>query len=252
MISGPVVFGLLALAILLAGIYEFHRILKLSGSAPEPLLLYVPSVLAFISGYLITISVLPTGAAIVLFIVVFLAVLFQLFQKTDKVPEKAGIILLAFLYLPLPLLMMIMLYFRGFDLQDPQFYLLLSLFLITWVNDTFAYITGSIMGKHKLVERISPKKTWEGSLGGLLFSLLGAYALSVIFPAVDLHEWMIFSLIIVIFGTFGDLAESVLKRSAGLKESGNLIPGHGGILDRIDSVLIAAPAAFIYVFYILN
>lgn len=246
------VFGLLTLGILLAGTVEFHRILRLSGTAPDRLLLFIPSVLTFLTGYLITISILPLQASIAFFFVVFLAVIFQLFQKTDKVTEKAGIILLTILYLPLPLLMMNMLYFRNFDLQDPQFYLLLSLFLITWINDTFAYITGSLLGRHKLIERISPKKTWEGSLGGLLFSLIGAYALSMIFPEIDLYEWMIFSLIIVIFGTFGDLVESVLKRSAGIKESGNLIPGHGGILDRIDSILLATPAAFIYVFYILN
>lgn len=251
-IAGPIAFGLLGFGLLMAGISEFHRIVKLLGIAPNVYLLYIPIAMVYLIGYLITISVFPMDTAGVIILVLSVSVLIQFFLKSDKVVEKSGVLLLAFVYLPFPLLALNFLYFQGPGFQDPEFTLLISIFIITWVNDTFAYITGSLLGRHKLFKRISPNKTLEGSLGGLAFSMLAAYAFSLIFPQIELHEWMIYSLIVVIFGTFGDLFESVLKRNAGIKESGNLIPGHGGILDRIDSILIAAPAAFIYVYFILN
>ncbi len=102
------------------------------------------------------------------------------------------------------------------------------------------------------MSKISPKKTWEGAIGGFIFSMAGAYVFSIIFHDLSLTEWIIFAFITVVFGTLGDLFESKLKRQAGLKESGNLMPGHGGILDRIDSILIAAPIVFFYIFFLID
>ncbi len=127
----------------------------------------------------------------------------------------------------------------------------MSTFIILWLNDTFAYIVGSLAGRNKLSEEISPKKTWEGSIGGLIFSLGGAAVLELLLGVMDFWQWLGFALVIVVSGTFGDLFESALKRRAGLKESGDLIPGHGGILDRLDSLLLAAPFVFIYFMLVL-
>jgi phosphatidate cytidylyltransferase len=175
-----------------------------------------------------------------------------LFQKTEKAIERTGMLLLGLSYLALPVLSFNFLYYRSFSFDDPDFTILTGLFILTWINDTFAYITGSLTGRHKLAERISPNKTWEGSIGGFIFTLAGAFLFYKVFHEIELVEWMVFAVIIVISGTLGDLFESVLKRNAGLKESGKLIPGHGGILDRIDSVLISSPVVFIYVLFILN
>lgn len=130
--------------------------------------------------------------------------------------------------------------------------LLLGFFIVIWTNDTFAYLSGMFIGRHKFFERISPKKTWEGTAGGLVFGLAAGYILSLFFDDFSLSEWLGYALTIIIFGTFGDLFESLIKRTLGLKDSGNIMPGHGGILDRFDSILLAAPFAFIYIVFVLN
>ena len=131
-------------------------------------------------------------------------------------------------------------------IKDFQPIILLAVFATIWVNDTGAYLVGVTFGKHRLFERISPKKSWEGFIGGVLFALLSGYTFSRFIPEISLLNWFIFSEIIVIFGTFGDLTESLLKRTLDVKDSGDVIPGHGGLLDRFDSMLLAAPAVYIF------
>ncbi len=119
-------------------------------------------------------------------------------------------------------------------------------FLITWTNDTFAYLVGKNFGKHKLLERISPKKTIEGFIGGFLFSILAGYLIALFSHTLSVNIWLIISIIMSIFGTLGDLIQSKFKRQAGVKDSGTIMPGHGGIYDRLDSVIFASP--FLYAF----
>lgn len=130
--------------------------------------------------------------------------------------------------------------------------LLLSVFVTIWVNDTGAYIIGVSFGKHRLFERVSPKKSWEGFFGGAVAALLSGYLFSIYIPQISLFNWLILSEIIVIFGTFGDLIESLMKRTVNVKDSGNVIPGHGGLLDRFDSMLLAAPVIFIYLSFLFQ
>ena len=130
-------------------------------------------------------------------------------------------------------------------------YLIIGAFVIIWTNDTFAYIIGKTMGRTKLFERISPKKTIEGFLGGLIFALIGSYILSIFYNFQSAAVWMGAGTILVIFGTLGDLVESKFKRVAGVKDSGNIMPGHGGILDRLDSIIFAIPFLFLY-YQIIN
>lgn len=128
--------------------------------------------------------------------------------------------------------------------------LVLALFLIIWVNDSFAYLTGSLLGKHRMFERVSPKKSWEGFIGGNLFALAAGYGLSYFEPTLMWWQWMIFAQIVVVFGTLGDLMESLLKRTIGVKDSGSAIPGHGGWLDRFDSLIFATPIVVFYLYLI--
>ena len=131
----------------------------------------------------------------------------------------------------------------------------LALFIIIWLDDTLAYCAGSLFGRHKLCERISPKKTWEGFIIAMVltvaasvsFSYIGFFTDAVIWSPL---KWMGFALVVVLFGTLGDLVESMIKRSCGVKDSGNILPGHGGVLDRFDSILMAVPAAVLYAFVV--
>lgn len=123
---------------------------------------------------------------------------------------------------------------------------ILALLVFIWVNDSFAYLTGMMFGKHRLFERISPKKSWEGFIGGALFSMASSLIFAHFYPNLSTFSWIGFAAVTVAFGTWGDLFESLIKRTLGVKDSGNMIPGHGGILDRFDSTIFAIPAVTVY------
>lgn len=129
---------------------------------------------------------------------------------------------------------------------------LIYFFILLWTNDTMAYLTGKFLGRHKLWERISPKKTWEGFFGGLMFTLVAAFLIRYL-TKLDLPLLMIIitAIVVSVFGTLGDLAESHLKRQAGVKDSGNIMPGHGGVLDRFDGILLSVPALFLFLSLVL-
>lgn len=126
----------------------------------------------------------------------------------------------------------------------------LCLFMLLWLSDTGAFCVGSLYGRHRLFERVSPKKSWEGFFGGLILCVGASIAFFYIFPEsfgrFGLWHTMLFGAVVCVFGTWGDLVESLIKRSLGVKDSGNILPGHGGILDRIDSLLLAAPATLLF------
>ena len=124
--------------------------------------------------------------------------------------------------------------------------ILLVFFILLWTNDTFAYLTGIMFGRHRLFERVSPKKSWEGFIGGLICTIALSLLVARCFPILPFYHWMAVAAIIVVFGVYGDLIESLLKRNLNIKDSGRFLPGHGGILDRFDSVLLAAPMVFFY------
>lgn len=124
--------------------------------------------------------------------------------------------------------------------------ILLGSFILVWVNDSFAYLVGKNFGKQKLFEKISPKKTVEGFMGGLFFSCIASYFIATFTETLTFTNWLILAIIISVFGTLGDLIESKFKRQANVKDSGVIMPGHGGLLDRLDSIIFAAP--FIYLF----
>lgn len=128
---------------------------------------------------------------------------------------------------------------------------IIGIFVLIWVNDTFAYLVGKKWGRNKLFEAVSPKKTIEGFIGGLIFTIIFAFILSKSFLFFTFEDWIIIALLVSIFGTLGDLFESKLKRIANVKDSGNIMPGHGGLLDRLDSVIYVAPLVYLYLYLIL-
>lgn len=183
----------------------------------------------------------------------------ELYTKAPNPINNWAYTMLSQMYIALPFAMVNVLAFRGVGNGVVYNYLApLSIFVFLWTNDTGAYLSGSLFGKHKLFPRVSPGKSWEGSIGGGLLVLLVA-ALVGMYQNSDMHEtateliltvpqWMGLGLVVVLFGTWGDLVESLLKRTIGIKDSGNILPGHGGMLDRFDSSLMAFPAAVIYLY----
>lgn len=154
---------------------------------------------------------------------------------------------MAQIYVSVPLSMLGVVYTDG---RAQSSMLVLAMFILIWLNDTGAYCVGSMFGKHRLFERLSPKKSWEGFFGGMLFCLAAGALFSYIMPQVGLTLplWLGFAVMVCVLSTWGDLFESLLKRSHHIKDSGHLIPGHGGILDRIDSLLFVAWGTLIFYF----
>lgn len=169
----------------------------------------------------------------------------ELYTKNQDPIRSLSLSLMSQLYIALPLA--VMTYIASFW----GLHFVLAVFLMIWINDTGAFLVGSLCGRHRLFLRISPKKSWEGFFGGLLFNIVAGWLFAVCghgFWQVDwpVIVWILLAVLITVFSTWGDLIESLIKRSLGIKDSGNLIPGHGGILDRIDSLLIVFPALLLF------
>ena len=180
----------------------------------------------------------------------------ELYFKNQDAINDWAYTMLSQMYIALPFAMINIVAFETNEDGSVHFDTLLplSIFVFLWINDTGAYCSGSLFGKHKLFPRISPAKSWEGSIGGGIFVLiaagiLGYYAnFGELQHSLNILEWMGLGLIVVFFGTWGDLVESLFKRTLGIKDSGNILPGHGGMLDRCDSSLMAIPAAVVYLY----
>ena len=184
--------------------------------------------------------------------IIYLLVSELYLKATDPIANWAYTMMTQ-LYIALPFSLLNVLAFQ-FTNCDLPWLLPLSVFIFLWVNDSGAYCCGSLLGKHKLFPRISPGKSWEGSIGGGVFVLLAAWLISLITTQKGITtnlttlQWMGMGLIVAVFGTWGDLIESLFKRTLGIKDSGNILPGHGGMLDRFDSSLLAIPAVVVYLF----
>ena len=180
----------------------------------------------------------------------------ELYLKAEDPVNNWAYTLMSQLYIALPFSLLNVLAFRSTGSSIQYSYLApLAIFVFLWVNDAGAYICGSLLGRHKLFPRISPGKSWEGSIGGGLLVVaasIGVWYLTEQYGVNDLGltawEWAGLGLVIVIFGTWGDLVESLLKRTLHIKDSGNILPGHGGMLDRFDSTLMAVPASVVYLY----
>jgi phosphatidate cytidylyltransferase len=180
----------------------------------------------------------------------------ELYLKAKDPINNWAYTMLSQLYIALPLSLLNVLAFRsnGYDIQY-TYLMPLSVFVFLWINDAGAYCVGSLLGRHKLFPRISPGKSWEGSIGGAVLVVAAAVLIwyyTDFYDVNDLgltaYEWAGLGLVVVVFGTWGDLIESLFKRTLGIKDSGNVLPGHGGMLDRFDSTLMAVPAAVVYLY----
>lgn len=202
-------------------------------------------------------GIVPTAAVFIpyLLTVVYLFIS-ELYAKTENAINDWAYTMLGQMYIALPFSTINVLAFNATADGNIAFNNLVPLcvFVFLWANDTGAYCAGSLLGKHKLFPRISPGKSWEGSIGGAIIVLAVAFGIGQYENGLDSQtrltvlQWMGLGLVVVMFGTWGDLVESLFKRTLGIKDSGNILPGHGGMLDRFDSSLMAMPAAVVYLY----
>jgi phosphatidate cytidylyltransferase len=203
----------------------------------------------FVSTYLYASGIFPAVIFFAYLLYVVILIISELYEKQPDPIAHLGYIFLGQCYIALPLSLLNFIAFTTGDAGTiaycPTF--VLALFVFIWINDTGAYIVGSLWGKHRLFERISPKKSWEGFFGGLLFTVASSFLFAHFNPEIPYYHWIALSVGVVVFGTWGDLVESLMKRTLGVKDSGKAIPGHGGFLDRFDSLLLAVYAVLFYV-----
>ncbi|WP_422092037.1 phosphatidate cytidylyltransferase [Tenacibaculum ovolyticum] len=224
-------------------VFEFSRILNLKNSIPYLLLagVIVLSIIAippYIDSFLIAFSFIG-----------LIGLLYYLIStkpiKTATISQK---ITLHITYLILPFYYLIKLPFIGND-YHPN--IIILIILMIWTNDSFAFFVGKNFGKHKLFESVSPKKTIEGFIGGLLFAIIAGFLIGKYSTYFSISNWIIIAVIVAVFGSLGDLVESKFKRQAKVKDSGTIMPGHGGLLDRLDSLFFLAPFVYFYIHYIM-
>ncbi len=206
----------------------------------------VMALVLFVVGSLISMNLLAVKFLALIIPFISATYIISLFQKRTFPFNDIAYTFLGIAYVTLPFFLFSKL---GFMEGTFNYALPLGFLILLWTNDTGAYLAGRSFGKRKLFERISPKKTWEGFFGGLILAIVAAVNLEKYFGDLPLWQWISIAAIISIVGTLGDLVESMLKRSLHVKDSGNILPGHGGFLDRFDGLLLAAP--MVYVFLLL-
>ncbi|TSJ43632.1 phosphatidate cytidylyltransferase [Mucilaginibacter corticis] len=247
---GHYVFGAFYLLLSCFCLWEFYGLVKKAGFKPDVTTGLLNGI--FIYAAFALAAYQSEGAHKLLFLlpVPVSAIFIQELFKKNKAPFTN----IGYTYLGLIFTIMPFTFFHGLAYVNGSFnfHFPLGFLLMLWANDTGAYLVGSQMGRNKLFERHSPKKTWEGLIGGIIITGIAAYIISIYYTELTAQQWIISGVIISCFGTTGDLIESMFKRSIDVKDSGGILPGHGGLLDRFDGLLIAAPIVYTYLYFITN
>ena len=246
-IAGQYSFVVLFLLILIGGLREFANLYKQSDVEPNNWLIYLVSFFLFGTFFFVAKGLIGSKyflGLLPLFLVIMAA---ELYRKKLKPIENIAVTIFSIVYLAIPLALINFLVFPEIlpgHVYSPK--LLIALFILIWTYDSGAYLFGVSLGKHRLFERISPKKSWEGAIGGTFTAIFAAVIIAKYIPEIQLIHWIAISILAVVSSTFGDLTESMFKRYFQIKDSGSILPGHGGILDRFDSILFAVPIVVLY------
>jgi phosphatidate cytidylyltransferase len=227
------------------GMLEYYSLVKIGGYHPQGTLGVITGTALYVTIELVKLKV--GGTAIVsLSIPFFMAIfVYELYRKRPDPFTNIAHTIVGIIYIMAPLALLNVFTFEEIIVEYKPG-VILGFFVLLWLNDTGAFVFGKLFGRTKLFPRISPNKTWEGTIGGGLATMTGAVVISTYNDEISIINWLVLGLIIVVAASFGDLVESMLKRSLKVKDSSNLLPGHGGILDRFDGVLLASPIAFTY------
>lgn len=246
-------YSLAALFLLLTAltVNEFIKIMSQRGEVvvSRPIVIAGSCYLFFV----FWLNSLTRGESLALFFPYLLFLIYcyikELFGKQPNPIANLGTIMLSQMYVVLPLSLINVLAFTPFECfhsEAPYYAITLAIYIFIWINDTGAYLSGITLGKHKMFPRISPKKSWEGAIGGALATIASAFVVAHFYTFMELWQWIGMAIVVILAGTFGDLTESMMKRQLDIKDSGHILPGHGGFLDRLDSMLFAIPAVVAY------
>lgn len=257
---GLVVFGIFLAAIFLGqeigflilgglgvllGLNEFYNLVDMGGFKPQRLTGYLLGISMFLGNGMMTFFGYSEKFLLFPLLCLFLILPIELYRNRPDPFTNIAHGFLGIIYVAVPVTLLINIVHPNDEIGYNPFFFLGWLMLVL-STDSGAYLAGSAFGKHKLFERISPKKSWEGAAGGLLMSICFAIGFAQFLDFLSVWEWVGLSVVSVVAGIYGDLVESLLKRNVGAKDSGKLLPGHGGILDRLDSIVLATPFAFVY------
>lgn len=241
-------FFILFELIIVGAMYEFYTLAEKKKFKPQKIYGILTGVLLFAANYYYAQNIVSANVFLGIIPLIISVFIIELYRKSEYAFVDIGFTLLGVLYIAAPLAFAnYLVFFSGLSYN---WQLLLGFFFLTWSFDTLAYVFGVSFGKHRLFERISPKKSWEGFIGGLISSVGIAYVISLFFTQLHFIHWAILALLIGVFGTYGDLAESSFKRNIDEKDSGSILPGHGGILDRFDAVFFTLPLFYLYLHFI--
>ncbi len=244
-VYSPYSFIFLILTINVLGLLEFYRLFSIYTLLPRNISGVILSTSILITFTLVVSAISDWRILLVNISLAFGIFITELYLKAKYPFQNLALIFLGIVCITVPLCFFIALAILPPDPENYP-YVVLGYFFILWSNDSGAYFVGKYLGKRPLFLRLSPKKTWEGSLGGTICALAVAFFLSMFISAINRVEWLSMALIIIVTGTIGDLIKSLMKRSLNIKDSGTILPGHGGILDRFDSLLGSAPFVFCY------
>ncbi len=247
-LSNQWLFLVVFLSFMLVQLHEFYRFSLLTGAKPLSFILYLSGALFFVEVFFIAKTHLSYNYLLLVIALLFLGFVVELFRKEQATMQNLAFLLLAFFYIVIPFSLLNFLVFLPANNFRFDYKLIFSYFLIVWSMDIGAYFFGNFFGKHPLFKSISPKKTIEGFLGGSLSVFVVSFAIAAVFSFFTYKDALFFALIIIVFGTLGDLVESKFKRQVGLKDSGTIMPGHGGLLDRFDSTLLSIPFIILYLY----
>jgi phosphatidate cytidylyltransferase len=251
----PVSFFLAGLIILVGTQYEYHQMIRNTGVKTQMIPGIFTAITAYVISTLIASGMIQKSYFLILVPVMSIMMIIELYRKQDKPFDSLAHTLFSVLYTAIPFSMFPFSAFSRTGLNSILPHesvifspgIIIGFFILVWSNDTGAYLSGMSFGRHKLFERISPKKTWEGFFGGIVIACAVAWFLSGWLGVVDKTHWIVIALIVSVMGTFGDLVESMLKRSTGVKDSGTIMPGHGGFLDRFDSTIMSFPLVYLFI-----
>ncbi|MBT3384232.1 MAG: phosphatidate cytidylyltransferase [Prolixibacteraceae bacterium] len=249
----PFVFAIIFASLLFFTLLEFYRLVEVAGYSPQKKVGLSLGLLLFVICFSAVYGIIPIRFCLLFIPFLILILLFNVINKNTETIKNSAVTLTGFVYVVVPFSLLNFIVYPGFS-GNSEFYpwILAGIFFIIWIYDSLAYVAGSMFGKHKMAKNISPKKSWEGLIGGAIFAIIMGILNAVLFQEISMLSWVVIAIIVVLFGTFGDLFESKLKRNLGIKDSGKILPGHGGFLDRFDSFLFAVPVIYVWLILSLN
>ena len=243
----PFVFAAVFAPLLFFTQLEFYQLVERPGISPRKTAGLILGLLLFMTSFSMVNGYIPQNAFLIFIPVLIILFLFEVFRDNSRDIQPSAVTLTGFVYVAVPLSLLNFIVHPHFpEKGDFQPWILLGVLFVVWVFDSMAYVAGSMFGRHKIHKKISPQKSWEGFLAGAVFAMVMGIVNAVIFQVPTLTDWLVIAAIVVIFGTLGDLFESKIKRKLKVKDSGTVLPGHGGLLDRLDSLLFIIPVVYVW------